>query len=154
VSLSRVGATKRVPQAGQHPPLAPPRQVQPQGAVHPVDALVVPAVAGAAQPMEALPEAPQRMPRDDLVQCRDNVGIALQPGETRPIVRRPRQPHRLARSAPGEAVLLHQHRQDFSLRGRHHRFRLKTSLIAAFSSANSAYIRLNLAFSTSSSSVA
>jgi hypothetical protein len=94
VSLSRVGATKRVPQAGRHPPLAPPRQVQPQGAVHPVDALVVPAVAGAAQPMEALPEAPQRMPRDDLVQCRDDVGIALQPGETRPIVRRPRQPHR------------------------------------------------------------
>src|SRR5215510_10211775 len=48
-------------------------------------------------------------------------------------------------------MLVHQHRQDFAFRGRRHRFRLRTSLMAAFSSASSAYIRFSLAFSASSS---
>ena len=70
---------------------------------------------------------------------------------SRPIICRPREPHRLAGPPHGHPVLLHQHNQDLSVRGRRHPFRLKTSLIAAFSSASSAYIRLSFAFSVSSS---
>src|SRR5688500_7440105 len=48
-------------------------------------------------------------------------------------------------------MLPHQHLGDLSLRGRPYSFRFRTSLIAAFSSARSAYIRFNFAFSASSS---
>ena len=48
-------------------------------------------------------------------------------------------------------MFLHQHGHDLAFRGRRHRFRLTTSLIAAFSSSSSAYIRFSLAFSASSS---
>ena len=64
---------------------------------------------------------------------------------------RPREPHGPARPPHGDLVVLHQHGQDFSFRGRRHRFRLRTSLIAAFSSGSSAYIRLGFAFSASKS---
>src|SRR5713101_4438601 len=91
------------------------------------------------------------MPGDHLIQRADDVGVPPQPGARRPIVRRPRQPHRLAGAPHRHAVDLHQYRQGFAFRGRRHRFRLRTSLIAAFSRASSAYIRLSFVFSASSS---
>ena len=44
-----------------------------------------------------------------------------------------------------------QHLNRLSFRGRRYHFRAKTSLMAAFSSARSAYIRFSFAFSPSSS---
>src|SRR5215470_16353993 len=101
--------------------------------------------------IETLPEPPATMASHDGVQRGDHVAIPPQPRPRRPVVRRPRQPHGLAGAPHRDPVLLHQHRQDFPFRGRRHRFRLRTSLIAAFSRARSAYIRLSLAFSASSS---
>ena len=70
----------------------------------------------------------------------------------RPVVRRPRQPHRPGRpAAPTSGARSPASPSTCSLRGRRHSFRLRTSLIAAFSSASSAYIRLSFAFSASSS---
>src|SRR5688572_19716993 len=46
---------------------------------------------------------------------------------------------------------MHQDLRDLSLRKRPYSFRLSTSLMAAFSSARSAYIRFSFAFSVSSS---
>src|SRR5688572_32516636 len=46
---------------------------------------------------------------------------------------------------------MHQDLRDLSLRKRRYSFRFRTSLMAAFSSARSAYIRFSFAFSTSSS---
>src|SRR5262249_44519318 len=103
------------------------------------------------QAMEALPEAPARVPGDHVIQRGHDVGVPRERRRTRPVVRRPRQPHGLARPAHRAPVFLHQHGQDFSFRRRRHRFRLNTSLIAAFSKASSAHIRLSLAFSASSS---
>src|SRR5688572_9113673 len=48
-------------------------------------------------------------------------------------------------------MLTHQHLSDLSLRERPYSFRFNTSLMAAFSSARSAYIRFSFAFSASSS---
>ncbi len=48
-------------------------------------------------------------------------------------------------------MLLHEDRRDGPSRGQPYSFRLSTSLIAAFSRASSAYIRLSLAFSASNS---
>src|SRR6478672_13534879 len=48
-------------------------------------------------------------------------------------------------------MLLHQQLSDLSLHERPYSFRFRTSLMAAFSSARSAYIRFSFAFSTSSS---
>src|SRR5581483_10461419 len=48
-------------------------------------------------------------------------------------------------------MLPHQHLGDLSLRRRPYSFRFRTSLMAAFSSARSAYIRFSFAFSASSS---
>src|SRR5215470_3149005 len=114
-------------------------------------ALMVPAIPRAPETIETLPEPPATMASHDGVQRGDHVAIPPQPRPRRPVVRRPRQPHGLAGAPHRDPVLLHQHRQDFPFRGRRHRFRLRTSLIAAFSSARSAYIRLSLAFSASSS---
>ena len=48
-------------------------------------------------------------------------------------------------------MLLHEHLGGLALHGRRYSFRDNTSLIAAFSSASSAYKRLSLAFAASSS---
>src|SRR5262249_44874016 len=105
----------------------------------------------APEAIEAFPEPPAAMAGHDVVQGGDHVGIPPQPRPRRRVVRRPRQPHGLTGAPHRDPVLLHQHRQDFTSRGRRHRFRPRTSLIAAFSRARSAYIRLSLAFSASSS---
>jgi hypothetical protein len=105
----------------------------------------------AAQAMKTLPKPLSTMAPDHVIQRRDDVAVPEQPRARRPVVRRAREPHRLAGAPHGDAVLVNEHAQDFSFRGRRHRFRLKTSLIAAFSSTRSAYIRFSFAFSASSS---
>src|SRR5215467_543096 len=142
---------ERLPQAHRYAALCPPRQVQAERAVYAMHALMVPAMPRAPEAIETLPESPAAMAGHDVVQGGHHVGIPPQPRPRRPVVRRPRQPHRLARPAHGHVMLVHQHCQDFAFRGRRHRFRLRTSLMAAFSRASSAYIRLSLAFSASSS---
>ena len=67
------------------------------------------------------------------------------------IPRRPRQPHHLAGPADRQPVIRHEHLGRLPLRERRYSFRESTSLMAAFSSASSAYMRLSFAFSASSS---
>src|ERR1041385_4898643 len=125
--------------------------VQPQRAVDPVDALVVPPVARVAQAGEELPEAPATVPLDECGQGLDHRGITRKAIPGRLVPGRPRQPHHLARAHHREMVFRDQQRDRLPLRGRRHNFRLNRSLIAVFSRARSAYIRLSFAFSASSS---
>jgi hypothetical protein len=122
---------QRLAEAGRHPPFRPPRQIEPQGAVHTVHTLVVPPMPGPAQATEVLPEAPPTVSPDHVIQRGDDVAVPLEPSARRRVVRRPRQFHRLAGPPHRHVVLVHQHRQGFAFRGRCHRFRLKTSLMAA-----------------------
>src|SRR6266849_1526326 len=138
-------------EARREAPFRPPRQIEPERAVHSMHPLVIPPMPGAAQAIEALPKAPARMPGDHLIQRADDVEIPPQAGARRSVVRRPREPHRLAGAPHRHAVLVDEHAQDLAFRGRRHRFRLRTSLIAAFSRASSAYIRFSFVFSASSS---
>src|SRR6266849_1384118 len=114
-------------------------------------AFVVPRAAFRAHPIKQLPETPPRIPRDDVRQRRDHRRVSSTRWNWRPVVRRPREPHRATRPLHRQLVLTHEHLGDLSLRERPYSFRFRTSLIAAFSSARSAYIRFNLAFSASSS---
>src|SRR5262245_24307978 len=145
------GGRERLPEARGYAPLAPPREIQSERAGHVIHALMVPAMPGAPEAIEALPEPPATMPGHDVVHRGDDIGVPSQPGPWRPVVRRPRQPHRLAGAPDRDPVLPHQHGHDLAFRGQRDRFRLRTSLIAAFSSASSAYIRFSLAFSALSS---
>ena len=88
---------------------------------------------------------------DGIRQRRDHRGISPARRQRRLVVRRAREPHHAAGSLDRELVLAHQHLGDLSLRGRPYSFRFRTSLIAAFSSARSAYMRFSFAFSASSS---
>lgn len=126
------------------------RNVQSHIAIHPVNVLVIPAVAIEPQSVVALPKAPAPVLLYYAVQGIDDSGIPLQCRLWPDVVRRPRQAcdatsacdrelccdQLLGHLAPG------QRRQDF---------RFNTSLIAAFSSARSAYMRFRRAFSASSS---
>src|SRR3954452_10239280 len=113
--------------------------------------LVVPPVPLQPEPIETLPEAPAAVHGDDRHQGSDHCRVGTRARPRRPVVRRPRQPHHATGAADGELMLLHQHLEHLSLRRRRYSFRPRTSLIAAFSSARSAYIRLSFAFSASSS---
>jgi hypothetical protein len=126
---------QRLAKAHRDPPLRAPGQIQPQGAVHAMHPLVVPPMPGPAEAIEAFPETPATVSRDHFVQRGDHGGVPDQPGARRPVVRRPREPHRLACPPHGHPVLLHQHGQDLSFRGRRHRFRLKTGSSAPSSPA-------------------
>ena len=66
------------------------REVKPQLAVHPPDALVVPAVALCAQAVVTLPEGPALFLDHDRLQGRDHLGIAHHAIVARLAVRRPR----------------------------------------------------------------
>ena len=129
-------------------------QIQPQRAVHAMHPLVVPAAGPIQpQPVEALPEAPARVLAPTTA-C--SAAITAHPARTRtlrrPVVRRPREPHHPAGPrAPTARARVTRIVDRLPLRGRRHSFRCSTSLIAAFSSASSAYIRFSFAFSASSS---
>ena len=142
---------QRLPNPAGHPALGAARQVQPQAAIHAMHPLVVPRRTFEAQPVVALPEAPAWISGHDAHQRRDDSRIPAARRHRRPIVRRPRQPHDVTGATNGKFVLVDAHLDCLSFRGRRYHFRAKTSLIAAFSSASSAYIRFSLAFSPSSS---
>src|SRR5690606_36127 len=145
------GCHQRLPRPRRQPPLGAPLLVQLHLAVHPVHPLVVPRLAHLAQPIEALPEPPAQLLRDDLVQRFDHLAVARSSICFRSVVRRPREPGCLASALHRDPVLLGHDPDRFALGGRRQSFRPRTSLIAAFSRARSAYMRLSLAFSTSSS---
>jgi len=110
-----------------------------------------PGVTVEAQPVVALPEAPPWSLFHDRHQRLDYLGVAHGRIRRRRVPGRPRQPDDATRSSDRELVLRRQHLDDMTTRGRRHSVRLSTSLMAAFSSARSAYIRFSLAFSASSS---
>src|SRR5438093_11060419 len=85
------------------------------------------------------------------VQRCDHGPISLHSRLGRPIVRRPREPSDPAGVLNRQTALLHEDPRRLPPRGRRYSFRLSTSLIAAFSSARSVYIRFSFAFSASSS---
>ena len=87
---------QRLAESIGHAALRPPRQMEAQGAIHTADALVIPRVPVEPQAIEALPEAPAAVIRDDRGQCRDHGRILAHPSDRRPVVRRPREPHHLA----------------------------------------------------------
>src|SRR5690606_22352127 len=126
-------------------------QVQVHRLVHAVDPLVVPLRPGPAQEFATLPEAPAGVVFAQPGQRADQLGIAHRPVQRRPVPRRPRQPHALTGPAQGPCVHLDQVPHGFALLLRPYSFFAIRSFIAALSSAISAYMRLSLAFSTSSS---
>ncbi len=88
---------------------------------------------------------------ENLQQRVDDVAVTLSAIRRTPVVCRPRETDRPACGSDWEAMLPDQDLDDLALRGRPYSFRLRTSLIAVFSSARSAYIRLSLEFSASNS---
>src|SRR4029077_11387301 len=134
-----------------HPPLGPPRQVELHLAVHPMDPLVVPTVPQRPQPVVALPESREQAVSQHGIERRDQLAIAHPALHPRPVVRRPRQPGYLASANDRQSMFLDHDADRPALGRRRQSFRLRTSLIAVFSNAKSAYIRLSLAFSASNS---
>src|SRR5438034_1030092 len=116
-----------------------------------MDAHVVPPTPFDPHAVVALPEAPARTLRDHAIEHMDHGGVALSARLGDSIERRPRQSHDATGSLDRQAVFGHDHLCGLALHGRRHSFRESTSLIAAFSSASSAYMRLSFAFSASSS---
>lgn len=119
--------------------------------MNPMHFLVVPPMPIGTQPVEALPKAPATALADHLVQRRNHRRILGRPVHRGLVQRRPRETHDPASLATGELVLSHQALHRCSLGCRRHNFRDRTSWIAAFSSASSAYIRFRRLFSASRS---
>ena len=138
--------------ACQHPFAGSAGQVQLHAAVHAMDALVVPAVAQGAQPVKALPESPAAMAAEHTIERLDDWSVPdgrlFCPG---PVQSRPRYPRDPAGPALGQVMLIDHHLNGIELGSWLYHFRDSTSLMAAFSSARSAYMRLRRAFSASSS---
>ena len=141
---------QRLSPAAADPSGRPPRQIQPQRAVHAREAFVVPRPPLGAPPVMELPDAPPRIARHGVRQRRNDRGIPATRRHRRLVVRRPRQPHHATGSLYWQPMLLYQPLSQLSLRGRPSNVRCRTSLMAACSSARSAYIRLSLACSASS----
>ncbi len=112
---------------------------------------VIPAMPIATQPMKAFPKAPAAALADNLVEHSNHWRILGRPIHRGFLQRRPREPHDLASLTAGESVLRDHGFHRRTLGCRRHNFRDRTSLIAAFSRARSAYIRLRRLFSASSS---
>src|SRR5690606_23301059 len=88
---------------------------------------------------------------DQRVQCITHRGVAHRHRDSRPVVRRSRQSHHATRPLHRQPMLGDEHLGDLSLRERPYSFRWSTSLMAAFASAGSAYMRFSFAFSASRS---
>jgi len=87
----------------------------------------------------------------DRLQRSNNPCVLDRAVDTRLVVPRPRQPGCSASTRDRQTVLLDHDPARFAPGRRRQRFRLRTPLIAVFSSARSAHIRLSFAFSASSS---
>src|SRR5579862_8720010 len=112
---------------------------------------MVPDIALCPQAVITFPEAPPLLLDHDRLQRHDDLTVPRCPIDPRPVVRRPRQPGCLASSNDRQTVLLGHDPDRVSLGRRRQSFRLRTSLIAVFSNARSAYIFFSFAFSASSS---
>ena len=97
-----------------------------------------------AEPVVELPEAPSRIPRDRSNQGRDHGGLPSTRRCRRLVVPRPRAPHHATGALHRQLMVGDEQGGHRSLRGRPDSFRCRTSLIAAFSRARSAYIRYQL----------
>src|SRR5262249_47083194 len=126
-------------------------EMEPPRAVPRMQALGVPGAPVEPESVKTLPEAPAPMLPDDGQHRLHHRPIPRRRLCRPPIPCRPRQPDRPARVSNRELVLCDQEFAHLAPRGRRYSFRWRTSLMAAFSSASSAYIRLSLAFSPSSS---
>src|SRR5581483_3797019 len=113
--------------------------------------LVIPRPAVQAQPIKALPKSPAAVLLHDRIEGLDDLGISHHDVLRLSVVRRPRQAYCGTGLFDRHAVLLNHEPRRLPLRRRRHHFLDSTSLIAVFSRASSAYKRLSLAFSASSS---
>ena len=140
------GGIHRLPRPRRHPPLDPPPPHQAQRAVHAPNALGIPRPPEEAESIRQQIAAPPRAFGGEQGLHRvDHRPIPLGLAPCRSVIRRPRQSHYPARPHHRQAVFGDQQRDDLPLRGRRYSFRLSTSLIAAYSIASSAYIRLSFA---------
>jgi hypothetical protein len=113
--------------------------------------LVVPAMTIKAQPVVALPEASPRLPGHHPVEHVDHHSVTPRRRSQDSVVRRPGQSHDETGLLDRYPMLAHVHLRGLTLHGRRYSSRDSTCLVAAFSSASSAYMRLSLALSASSS---
>ena len=98
---------QRLSHATGDPSGRPARQIQPQRAVHVMEAFVVPRPPLGAQPVMELPEAPPRIARHGVRQRRNYRGISATRRHRRLGVRRPRQPHHATGSLYWQPMLLY-----------------------------------------------
>src|SRR5262249_43018219 len=91
VELGRRLERKRIP--ARDPALGPPRQIEPQGAVDAMNALVVPSVPLDAKPVVALPKAPARALLHHRIERLDHARISLRARPWDSIERRPGKSH-------------------------------------------------------------
>lgn len=90
----------------QEPPLRAPREVQPHGAVHAKDALVLPAMPGPAQAIEALPKPPPTAPASHVIQRGYGIGVLDEPGALSLALAGGVLPHGLPRAPHSRPVFL------------------------------------------------
>ena len=114
-------------------------------------ALVISRAALDPQPVIALPEAPAGPLLHHASERSDDPGVTHSTRLRDPVVRRPGESPDSSGSLDRELVFDDHPLDGLPHRGRRSSFRESTSLMAAFSSARSAYIRFNFAFSASSS---
>ena len=99
----------------------------------------------------ALPESPSGIGRHHPLKALDHRGVPRGGVHRRGIPCRPGQSDDAAGATDREPMLWGPHLDGITTRGRRYSSWLSRSLMAAFSSASSAYIRFSFAFSVSSS---
>jgi len=108
-------------------------------------------MAVTAKPVKAFPKAPLRTLGNNLIERVNHWRVLGRPVHCGFVERRPRETHDLASFGLGDLMVLNHHHDRRSLCCRRYNFRDKTSLIAEFSKASSANMRLSLPFSASRS---
>jgi len=145
------GNVERLADPFRQPPFGPAWQIELHGSIDTQDALVVPAAAPLAQPVEALPEPPAAVPADNLVESPDDLGVPVIGGRGRSIPRGAADFHQSARPRHGKVLFPDEPTGRLVAVGWRQSFSSRSSLSAWFSIARSAYTRLSLACSPSSS---
>jgi hypothetical protein len=126
-------------------------QIEQYGAIDPVYLLSIPAISIGMLPVKAFPKAPATALVNDVVEHSKHWRILGYPVHRGYVQRRPRETQNPSSFASGDVVIRHHTFQRCALGCRRHIFRDKTSLIAAFTRASSAYIFLRQLFSASRS---
>lgn len=143
------GAPQDLLKARRHMSVRPAREIPAQRAVNPIHTVVIPWMAIQAHPVVVRPEAPALMRRHQVLQDINHGRVPHRWIDQRVVMRRARQPDDAARATDREPMLSRQDFDHLTTRGGRYSFRPSTSLMAAFPSARSAYIRLSFAFSAS-----